>query len=141
MQIRRLTGWIPAVLILLFVYTGCSKLFDLNGFTRTLYNQPFPRPTVPLLILTLPALELATAACLLFDRTRLIGLYAALTLLVVFTLYIGAILLRLFHQVPCSCGGIFRQLTWRQHLLLNLVLLILAAIALRHHSTYPYAKD
>ena len=108
MQIRRLAGWIPAVLILLFVYTGCSKLFDLESFTHTLYNQPIPRPLVPLLVLILPALEIATAACLLFDRTRLIGLYSGLALLTVFTLYIGAILVHLFTKVPCSCGGIFR---------------------------------
>jgi putative oxidoreductase len=141
MQIRRLAGWIPAVLILLFVYTGCSKLFDLNGFTSTLYNQPFPRPIVPMFAIILPVLELATAATLLFDRTRLIGLYTALTLLTGFTLYIGAILLHVFSRVPCSCGGIFHRLNWGQHLWLNLTLLILAAIALRHHSTYPYAKD
>jgi|HubBroStandDraft_3_1064219.scaffolds.fasta_scaffold176416_1 putative oxidoreductase len=141
MQIRRLAGWIPAVLILLFVYTGCSKLFDLESFTHTLYNQPIPRPLVPLLVLILPALEIATAACLLFDRTRLIGLYSGLALLTVFTLYIGAILVHLFTKVPCSCGGIFRRLSWGQHFWLNLALLILAAAALRHHQTYPYAKD
>jgi putative oxidoreductase len=141
MQIRRLAGWIPAVLILLFVYTGCSKLFDLESFTHTLYNQPIPRPLVPLLVLILPALEIATAACLLFDRTRLIGLYSGLALLTVFTLYIGAILVHLFTKVPCSCGGIFRRLSWGQHFWLNLALFILAAAALRHHQTYPYAKD
>ena len=141
MQTPRLTRWIPSVLILLFAYTGCSKLFDLERFSHTLYNQPFPKSLVPVLIITLPCLELATAACLLFDRTRLIALWSALTLLIVFTLYIAAIVLHLFETVPCSCGGIFRHLTWNQHLWINLTLLILVATALRHHSTYPYAKD
>ncbi|HET6253260.1 MAG TPA: MauE/DoxX family redox-associated membrane protein [Puia sp.] len=140
MQIHRLAGWIPALLVLLFVYTGCSKLFDLDGWTHTLYNQPFPRSLAPFFAIALPCIELATAATLLADRTRLIGLYSALTLLTIFSLYIAAILLNVFRKVPCSCGGIFRHLTWGQHLWLNLALLILAATALRHHSTYPYAK-
>jgi uncharacterized membrane protein YphA (DoxX/SURF4 family) len=141
MQIRRLAGWIPAVLVLLFAYSGCSKLFDLESFTRTLYSQPIPQAVIPLLAIALPCLELATAVYLLFDRTRLVGLYSALALLTVFTLYIGAILIHLFSKVPCSCGGIFRWLSWGQHLWLNLTLLILAATAVRHHQTYPYAKD
>jgi putative oxidoreductase len=131
MQIRRLTNWIPAVLILLFAYTGCSKLLDLDGFTGTLHNQPIPRAVVPFLSVALPCVEIATAAALLFYRTRLIALYSALALMTVFTLYIIAILLHFFPHVPCSCGGIFRHLTWTQHLWLNLVLLSLTVIALR----------
>jgi putative oxidoreductase len=133
--IRRLTGWIPAVFILLFVYTGCSKLLDLEGFTGTLYNQPIPRTIVPFLTIVLPILEVSTAICLLFNRTRLVAIYSALCMLIVFTLYAGAILLRLFNHVPCSCGGIFRNFSWGQHLWLNLALVILAFTALRHHST------
>jgi putative oxidoreductase len=138
---RLITHWIPAILVLLFAYTGSSKLLDLDSFTSTLYNQPIPRAVVPFLTITLPGLEIATAAALLFNRTRQIALYSALILLFIFTLYIAAILLRFFDRVPCSCGGIFRHLTWKQHLWINLALLILAATALRHHSTYPYAKD
>jgi putative oxidoreductase len=146
MSFRSLVRWIPALLILLFAYTGCSKLFDLSGFTHTLYNQPIPRFAVPTLAILLPGMEIATAACLLFDRTRMTGLIASLILLIIFTLYIGAILLGLFHRVPCSCGGIFRGLSWQQHLWVNLGLLAFAIVALRyhiatsHHSTYPYAK-
>src|SRR5579862_853857 len=112
MQTPRLTRWIPAILILLFAYTGSSKLFDLGSFTHTLYNQPIPKSMVPVLAITLPCLEIATAVALLFDRTRQIALYSALILLIVFTLYIAAILLRFFDRIPCSCGGIFRHLTW-----------------------------
>jgi putative oxidoreductase len=132
MRTPRLTRYIPAILILLFAYTGCSKLLDLDGFTSTLYNQPIPRAIVPFLSIALPCLEIATAACLLFYRTRQIALYSALILLSIFTLYITAILLRFFDHIPCSCGGIFRHLTWSQHLCLNLTLLILTVIALRH---------
>jgi putative oxidoreductase len=129
MQTPRLTRWIPAILILLFAYTGVSKLLDLDSFTSALYNQPIPRAVVPFLTITLPCLEIVTAAALLFNRTRQIALYSALILLFIFTLYIAAILLRFFDWIPCSCGGIFRHLTWGQHLCLNLALLILTAIA------------
>jgi hypothetical protein len=50
----------------------------------------------------------------------------------IFTVYIGCMLL-FAPDLPCSCGGIIRQLSWKQHLLLNLFLLVLAGIAVRVH--------
>lgn len=119
---------IPGVLVLLFTYTGSSKLFALETFKGALYNQPFPHWLAAPLIFLIPAIEILTAICLLFERTSTIGLYSALSLLILFTLYIAAILLHVFSKTPCSCGGIFRGLSWLQHLWVNLFFLALTAL-------------
>ena len=80
----------------------------------------------------IPASEILIAAALLFDRTRMIGFYASLVILFLFTLYAALVLFHVFDYVPCSCGGMLKKLTWRQHLLFTGAFLILsiAGIAL-----------
>jgi putative oxidoreductase len=129
-QTRKLTRWVPALLILLFIYTGFSKLFGLEKFTGTMYNQPIPHGLAAALAIIIPATEIITAICLLFQRSQRAGLYIAFGLLTVFTLYVGAILLHFFPRIPCTCGGIFRWLSWQQHLWVNLFLVALTAITL-----------
>jgi putative oxidoreductase len=121
---------IPGVLVLLFMYTGFSKVFALTTFKGTLYNQPIPHWLATPLIVLIPATEIFTAIGLLFDKTRRPALFSALILLVIFTAYIGVILLHLFHKTPCSCGGIFRGLSWTQHFWVNIGLTALAAVAI-----------
>jgi len=130
-MLRKLT---TGLLVLLFSYTSFGKIFALEAFKGTLYNQPFPHVLTTPLIYLIPAAELLTAIALLLEKTRKSGLYSALILLIIFTLYITAILLHLFHKTPCSCGGIFRDLSWRQHLWLNLLLTGLTFIALFSHT-------
>jgi putative oxidoreductase len=129
-QTRKLTRWVPALLILLFTYTGSSKFFAMAKFTATMYNQPIPHGLAAALAIIIPAAELVTAGCLLFQRSQRVGLYAAFGLLTVFTIYVGAILLHFFPRTPCSCGGIFHWLNWQQHLWVNLFLVALTAITL-----------
>jgi len=122
-MLRKLTiGLVPGLLVLLFVYTGFTKVFALQHFRDTLYNQPFPHPLAAVLTYLIPTIELSIAAALLFNRTRKPALYAATGLLTLFTLYIAAILLHFFRRVPCSCGGAFRGLSWAQHFWINILL-------------------
>jgi putative oxidoreductase len=127
---EKIVGIISAMLILLFVYTGFSKFFNMEDFTGTMRNQPIPHQLAPFLAWFFPTAEIAAAACLLFDRSRRPGLYICLSLLTIFTLYIAAILLHFFHKIPCSCGGIFRWLSWQQHLWLNLFFIAITVLAL-----------
>lgn len=133
MRRKLVTGLIPGLLVLLFTYTSFSKFFALDTFRGTLYNQPLPHALTTPLIVLIPAAELLTGLALLFERSRLTGLYSAVTLLVIFTLYIAAILLHLFHKTPCSCGGILRGLSWGQHFWVNLLLTGLALAAIYSH--------
>jgi hypothetical protein len=121
---------ICTLLVFLFVYAAISKLTDFTEFTADMNNQPLPRFLKPILVWAVPATELAIVALLIFDTTRLIGLYASLLLMAAFTFYTGVVLLHFFKYIPCSCGGIIKNLTWPQHLLLNLFFVLIAIIGI-----------
>jgi putative oxidoreductase len=127
---KRLAGAIPALLVLLFVYTGADKLLHLDNFTLSMYNQPIPHSLAFFLARLIPVIEILTAGSLLFTTTQHFGLYSSFTLLSIFSVYIALILLHFFRKIPCSCAGIFRHITWQQHLWINLFLLALTGLAL-----------
>lgn len=114
------------LLVFLFVYTASSKLMDMDSFLSALRNQPLPRFSIPVLVWLVPISELIIALFLLFDATRWWGLLGSFVLMLFFTIYIALVLLHVFQKVPCSCGGVIRQLSWRQHLVFNIFFLIVA---------------
>lgn len=121
---------ISALLIMLFLYASVSKFLDFKTFTSEMNNQPFPNSWTPFMIWAIPLSEIAIALSLIFERTRLAGLYASFVFMIIFTIYAAAILLHLFSYVPCSCGGVIRKLTWKQHLVFNLFFVALATIGI-----------
>jgi hypothetical protein len=120
----------PPLLILLFVYAASSKLSDIAEFQGQLYNQAFPHPMADILLYTLIPAELLTAGLLCFDRTQWAGLIFSTVLLAAFSGYIALVLLHFWPEIPCSCGGILRQLGWSPHLVFNLFFLLLAIASL-----------
>ncbi|MFC0514618.1 MauE/DoxX family redox-associated membrane protein [Mucilaginibacter angelicae] len=125
--------FITALLVLLFLYTGLSKLLDFKTFELSMRFQHLPDWITYPLIYILPPAELAVAALLISGKSRIPGLYAFLALMISFTLYVGAVLLHMFPKSPCACGGVIKSLGWGEHFLLNLLFTGLAAIALRHY--------
>lgn len=121
---------ICAWLVLLFVYAAASKLMIFHGFRNQLLNQPLPLWLSRLLVWMLPASELATAGLLSFQKTRKKGLYASLVLMTTFTGYIALVLSKVFGRIPCSCGGIFNQMSWGVHLAFNLVTLTVICLGI-----------
>lgn len=128
--VARMARLAVAGLVLLFIYTGTSKLLSLQEFTGTLYNQPLPHWMAPVLARLIPALEIGTALLLMYAPAQLAGLRISLFLLILFSGYTAAILLHLFPKIPCTCGGIFRFLSWKQHLFINLGLVGITGFAL-----------
>lgn len=126
---------ITAFMIMLFVYTGVSKLITQEIFYKQVSRAPVIGQYAHWIIWIIPISELLIAALLVFKITRLAGYYAFAFLMVLFTLYIAAILLS-GSPLPCSCGGIIQQLTWQQHLVFNgcFIVLNIAAILL-HYKT------
>jgi putative oxidoreductase len=122
---------IAGLLMLLFLYASISKFLDFKTFTGEIRNQPLPRSWIPFLIWGIPLLEVAISVALLFEYTRLPAFYVSLTLMSLFTIYAAAILLHFFPRIPCSCGGVIRKLTWRQHLVLNLFFVAISALGIR----------
>jgi putative oxidoreductase len=117
---------ICALLILLFLYASLSKFLDFKTFTGEMNNQPLPNSWTPFLVWLIPCTEIAISVALVFEYTRLLGLYASLVLMGLFTIYTIIILLHFFSYVPCSCGGVIRRLTWGQHLVFNLFFVALS---------------
>ncbi len=121
---------IAALLILLFLYASLSKFLDFKTFTGEMNNQPLPNSWTPFLVWFIPCTEIAISLALLFEYTRMLGLYASLLLMSLFTVYTITILLHFFSYVPCSCGGIIKRLTWRQHLVFNLFFVALSVLGI-----------
>ena len=124
---------ISALLIMLFLYASLSKFLDFTTFTGEMNNQPLPKSWTPFLVWFIPCSEILMCIALLFERTRLWGFYASLGFMSLFTIYSIFIILNFFGRIPCSCGGVIKRLTWRQHIVLNLffVALSIAGIILQ----------
>lgn len=121
---------ICTLLVFLFVYAAVSKLADVTTFTGDMNNQPLPAFLKPILVWAVPLTELIVVALLIFDITRLAGLYAALILMMAFTFYTTVVLLHFFAYIPCSCGGIIKNLSWQQHLVLNVFFVLISLIGI-----------
>ena len=126
-------GWfvefISAVFILLFVYASLTKLQDFEKFRVQLGKSPIITSFAGLVAWSIPSIEILVALTLAIKRLQLIGLYASFSLMVMFSAYIVAIL-KFSDYIPCSCGGILQNMTWMQHLLFNLLFVILGAFAI-----------
>src|SRR5688572_10043134 len=106
---------ISGLLIFLFVYTAISKLTDYTSFKSVLRRSPLIGDYAAVVALALPITEGLVSLLLFIPRTRLWGLYASLALMSVFTLYL-AYMIVFTPNLPCSCGGVLKQMTWNQHL-------------------------
>lgn len=128
---------LSSLLILLFVYASVSKWLDFRTFIGQINNQPFPNWMTPALVWLIPLSEVSIAVLLMFGKTQLLGFWASLILMSLFTVYTILILLKLFGRVPCSCGGVIEKLSWKQHLFFNLffVGIAIAGIILRKKET------
>ena len=121
---------ISFLLMLLFIYTAMSKLFDFNQFKGQMYNQTLPHSIATFLIWTLPEIEIITSLLLLFEATKVYGYYLSLALMLIFTGYIILVLINYFGRVPCSCGGVIKSLGWKMHLLFNVFFLLLSLVGI-----------
>lgn len=116
---------ISSLLILLFVYTAISKLLDYQPFRMQLSKSPFITAYAVTISWALPLVEVLVAGLLLFNRTRILGLYTSLFLITMFTTYIYA-MLQYSYDIPCSCGGVLAKMSWTQHLWFNIGFVVIA---------------
>jgi hypothetical protein len=130
--------WIPdmicGLLILLFVYAAVSKLADRSHFIAVMSQMLLIEKLASLISIVLPVTELIVAALLFMPATRIRGLYASLGVLIVFTLYIGYMILFAEH-LSCNCGGVLQKMNWRQHLIFNLFFIGLSVIGIKLHQS------
>lgn len=114
-----------SVLIMLWVYAALTKLFNYDQSRNQMMAQVFPAAINKMLVWAVPVSELFIATLLLFSRWRKQGLLASAVLLFAFSIYIILVMNRSFGRIPCSCGGIISMLSWGEHLVFNLVFLLL----------------
>ena len=115
--------------ILLFFYTGVEKFMEISTFKDELTASPLLGSVAGFVAWALPITEVILAIVLFVPRWQLKALYASGILMVLFTIYVGVILLIDTH-ISCSCGGIIENLSPRQHILFNLATVVLAGIAI-----------
>ncbi len=125
--------------ILLFVYAALSKVLDFEAFRLQLAQSPLLGAYAGIIALVVPGLEVLIAILLTVSRFRVLGLYASFTLMVMFTAYIY-IILNFSDFIPCSCGGVLEKLSWTQHLIFNIVFIILAGVAVLVTGWYSSKK-
>jgi uncharacterized membrane protein YphA (DoxX/SURF4 family) len=113
----------------LFVYASVSKLLDFENFQIQLGQSPLLSAFAGWVSWGVPIVELVIALLLLVPKFRLVGLFAAFSLMVMFTTYI-IIILNFSSFIPCSCGGILEKMGWTEHLLFNIGFVILALIGI-----------
>ncbi|WP_433763717.1 MauE/DoxX family redox-associated membrane protein [Flavobacterium ginsenosidimutans] len=114
--------------ILLFVYAGISKLLDYNDFRIQLGQSPILSPFAGWVSILVPISEFIISFLLAFKTTRRIALLSAFSLMILFSFYIY-IILNYSTFIPCSCGGILEKMSWKQHLIFNLIFAVLGGYA------------
>lgn len=119
---------ISFLFIVLFVYAAISKLIDFEIFKVQLAQSPLLSAYAELIAWLVPGMEIVIAGLLVFERFRLQAFYASFILMVMFTAYIY-IILNFSDFIPCSCGGVLEKLSWTQHLIFNIVFILLAGVA------------
>lgn len=118
---------------LLFLYAAVSKLLGYEKSELQMSKSPIISDFSFVLAWLVPVLEIVVAVLLMIKKTVMLALYAALTLMSLFTAYIIAIL-NFSDNIPCSCGGVLEKLGWTEHLLFNLVFMLMAMIAIVLHT-------
>jgi cytochrome bd-type quinol oxidase subunit 2 len=117
------------LLIFLFTYTGVSKLIDHEVFEAAILRSPIIRLQATIISWLIPMIELLLAVMLLLQQYRKTGLLLSLFLIVIFTAYIGYMIL-FIPNLPCSCGGVLKELSWSNHLLFNSFFILIILISL-----------
>ena len=128
------------LIILLFTYAAITKLMDYQKFTVQIGQSPLLTNFAGVLAWAVPGVELLIAGMLAITRLRLVGLYAAFSLMVMFTAYIIAIL-QFSENIPCSCGGVLESMGWTEHLIFNIGFVLLALSGIVLHSRFDESNE
>lgn len=142
---NRIARWsaeiISYLFVLLFIYAAASKLLAFNHFRIQLGKSPIISSYAHVIAWLVPALEVLLGLLLCFARTRFLALVGSLNLVIMFTAYI-VIILNWSSFIPCSCGGILSEMGWTEHLIFNVVFIVLAVAGLLLQAfQYGHARE
>ncbi|WP_315815273.1 MauE/DoxX family redox-associated membrane protein [Paraflavitalea speifideaquila] len=97
---------------------------EYSVFKEQIAESPILKPIAAIAAWLLPLTEFIVSLLLFIPRWRLKGLYASFTLMLLFTIYITAIM-TFSRDLPCSCGGVIALLSWQGHLVFNSIFIVL----------------
>lgn len=120
---------ITLLYIILFLYTGISKIIDYPIFKEQIAASEILSPISKPLAITIPLIEFALVVLLVIPKWRLKGLYASTILMTMFTIYVVSIL-SFSKELPCSCGGVISELSWGQHIVFNCAFITMGMVAI-----------
>ena len=113
----------------IFFYTFIKKILDISKFESVLLKSTLIEEyQINALLIGIPAIELGTVILLLTKKFYL-GLYLSFFLVLTYTIYLIVLNNFSFYE-GCSCGGIFYNLSYSEHLIVNAILLILSLISI-----------
>jgi len=116
--------------LLLFIYAAVSKMSDWEAFQMQLGESPVLPPFPRSIGIGLLVAEFAVAGMLCYERFERRGLLFSMVLMILFSIYI-VVILNFSPYVPCSCGGILSELSWKNHLIFNIGCVALAWLGLK----------
>lgn len=124
--------WIEIIsyaFILLFMYTAIAKLITYDTSLNDLKRSPFISDFALPLSILLPISEITISVLIFIPKYRKYGLIGATILMALFTGYVSAMV---FTQetLPCSCGGLIKYLTWKEHFFFNIFFTLLGVVGI-----------
>lgn len=128
---------IALLYIVLFTYAAVSKILDFENFQVQLGQSPLLSVYATTVAVVVPTIEIVIAILLMFPKYRLGAIYASSFLMFLFTIYI-VMILHFTTFVPCSCGGVLEKLSWNDHLIFNLVFVLLGITAILIEKTIKH---
>lgn len=128
-------NFICFILSLLFTYAAVSKLLDIQKFQVELSKSPMLTIAAVPLSYGVPLTEISLSIVIFIPAFRLVGLYACYSLMTIFTAYI-VIIMNYSYYIPCSCGGILQKLGWKEHLVFNVVFVLIILVGIVMEEKY-----
>jgi|SRR5690606_22969336 len=120
---------VAVLYIILFTYAASSKLLDFDNFRIQLGQSPILTAYADSVAWGVPSIELLITLLFVFPKYYLIAYYSSIGLMSMFTTYI-ILVLNFSDYIPCSCGGVLEDLGWTEHIIFNVVFILLALIAI-----------
>lgn len=135
-QAENIVFAISMLFVFLFAYTAHAKLTDHATFERMLSKSEVVGSFSAIISWAVPIAEIVISVLLLIplffkaEKVKRTGLWAAIILMSIFTLYL--IYMVLFaDKLLCNCGGVISTMGWKTHILFNLAFVAIGIIALK----------
>lgn len=125
--------------IFLFMYTGYDKLMHIERFIHGVGKIPYAGIFAEYIGWGIPLIEIILALLLIFLGSRGIALKLSVGLMGIFIIYLSLMLLFAENRM-CYCGGVIQSMGWTEHLIFNLIWLLLGLWAIRVNQLNDYNK-